>query len=175
MNVENNIVDLMTMAKPRLDLRSKVLDKLQLQEYRFLDCFQCLKCTSGCTSLKLLELKPHEIVGLVKLGFIEELVASDVIWACATCLKCKERCPQKATPYDVILALRNLAVEQEAKVPENYLKAVSQILDNGLIQSPQKVTTRELETFSREDLGLHKIVFPSESFKTVFLKALEEH
>lgn len=165
-----SLKDLMTMAEPKLDLSLKVLEKVW--KYQPNDCFQCLRCTSGCTSLKLLELKPHEIVSLVKLGFVEELVASDLIWACATCLKCKERCPQKATPYDVILALRNLAVEKEAKVPEAYLKAMTTILDTGLMQTEQKVTTLKLKTFDRETLGLPKISYPSERFKSAFLKAL---
>jgi len=160
------------MAKPNEELRRKILAKLRNE---FTDCFQCLKCTSGCTSLKLLELKPHEIMKLFGLGLIDVLVTSEIIWTCATCLKCMQRCPQKASPYHVITALRNLAVEQEARVPEAYLKAVSQILETGLMQTVQKVTTKKMETFDREKLGLPKIRYPKETFKTAFLKVLEEH
>ncbi|MEA2089597.1 MAG: 4Fe-4S dicluster domain-containing protein [Thermoproteota archaeon] len=166
------LVDLMSMAKPNEESRTKILVKLGRNE--FMDCFQCLKCTSGCTALKLLELKPHEIMKLVRLGFVDELAASEIIWTCATCLKCTQRCPQKASPYHVIMALRNLAVEREAKVPEAYLKGISQILENGLTQTIQKVTTRKMETFDRANLKLPEIPAPKESFQTVFLKALEE-
>jgi len=168
-----SLVDLMSMAKPNEELRRKTLVKLGRSE--LINCFQCLKCTSGCTAFKLLELIPHEVMKLAKLGFIEELVTSEIIWACATCLKCTERCPQRASPYHVIMALRNLAVEQEAKVPEAYLKAVSQILETGLMQTTQKVTTKKMETFDREKLGLPEIKYPTETFKKVFLKVLEEH
>jgi len=138
------------------------------------NCFQCIKCTSGCTALKLLELKPHEIEKLVNLGFVDELASSDIVWTCVTCLKCVQRCPQKASPYHVIMALRNLAVEREAKVPEGYLKAVSQILETGLAETVQKVVTKKMEAIDREGLKLPKIKPPRESFQITFMKMLEE-
>lgn len=162
----------MSMAKPNLESRERILAKLHGKD--LLNCFLCLKCTSGCTALKLLELKPHEIEKLVNLGFVDELASSDIIWTCATCLKCFQRCPQKASPYHVIIALRNLAVEREAKVPEAYMKAVSQILEGGLAEQVQKVTNKTMETCDRESLRLPKIRPPKESFQIVFLKALEE-
>jgi heterodisulfide reductase subunit C len=146
----------------------------RLRDRQLVNCFQCIKCTSGCTALKLLELKPHEIEKLVNLAFVDELVASDIIWTCATCLKCVQRCPQKASPYHVIMALRNLAVEREAKVPEAFMKGVSQILETGLAEEYRKVTTRTMETFDREALKLPKLGMPKESFQAVFMKALEE-
>jgi len=165
-----SLKDLMTMAKPAIELRLKALSKVW--KAKPIDCFQCMRCTSGCTSLKLLELKPHEIVDLVKFGFVDELLSSDIIWTCATCLKCKERCPQKASPYDLIMALRNVAVEREAKTPEFYMSAVSQILETGLLQSVQKVTTHEMKTLDRDNLGLPKIAYPDGKFKEAFMKAL---
>jgi heterodisulfide reductase subunit C len=162
----------MSMAKPNLKSREKILARLSGRE--LVNCFQCIKCTSGCTALKLLELKPHEIVKLVNLGFVDELASSDIIWTCVTCLKCVQRCPQKASPYHVIMALRNLAVEREVKVPEGYLKAVSQILESGLAEAVQKVVTKKMETFDRESLKLPKIVSPKESFQAVFMKIMEE-
>lgn len=167
-----SLTDLMSMAKPNPESREKILAKLKGRE--LVNCFQCIKCTSGCTALKLLELKPHEIVKLVNLGFIDELASSDIIWTCVTCLKCIQRCPQKASPYHIIMALRNLAVEREVKVPEGYLKAVSQILETGLAETVQKVVTREMETCDRESLKLPKIVNPKESFQMAFMKILEE-
>jgi heterodisulfide reductase subunit C len=113
-------------------------------------------------------------VKLVNLGFVDELASSDIIWTCVTCLKCVQRCPQKASPYHVIMALRNLAVEREVKVPEGYLKAVSQILETGLIEAVQKVVTKKMETFDRESLKLPKISPPRESFQSAFMKIMEE-
>jgi hypothetical protein len=72
------------------------------------------------------------------------------------------------------MALRNFAVEKEAKVPEGYLKAVSQILETGLAEAPQKVVTRKMETVDRECLKLPKINQPKQSFQAAFMKAMEE-
>jgi heterodisulfide reductase subunit C len=162
----------MSMAKPNSKSRARILGKLGGRG--LVNCFQCIKCTSGCTALKLLELKPHEIEKLVSLGFVDELASSDIIWTCATCLKCVQRCPQKASPYHVIMALRNLAVEREAKVPEPYMKAVSQILETGLAENYQKITTKKKEVVDRDSLKLPKIQCPKESFQASFLKVLEE-
>ena len=167
-----SLTDLMSMAKPNLETRGKILSKLGGRE--LINCFQCMKCTSGCTALKLLELKPHEIVKFANMGFLDELASSDIIWTCVTCLKCIERCPQKASPYHVIMALRNLAVEREAKVPEGYLRAVSQILETGLAESIQRIVTREMEIVDRESLKLPKIRRPKDCFQTSFMSIMEE-
>jgi len=166
-----SLTDLTLMTKPNEELYRKVLGKLAKTE--LLECFQCSKCTGGCTAFKLLELVPHEIMKLVKLGFIENLIDSGIIWTCVSCLQCTERCPQRVSPYHVITSLRNVAVERQAKVPEAYLKAVSQILETGLMQPIEKVTTKKMETVDREKLNLPKIKYPSEEFKAIFLKALE--
>jgi len=167
-----SLVDSMSMAKPNPQARERILVKLHGRE--LLNCFQCMKCTSGCTALKLLELKPHEIEKLVNLSLVDELASSDIIWTCATCLKCVQRCPQKASPYHVIMALRNLTVEREVKVPEAYMKAVSLVLESGLAEAAQKITTRTMQICDRESLKLPKIGTPRESFQAVFLKTLEE-
>ena len=167
-----SLTDLMSMAKANRELSRKIINRVA--EATPIDCFQCGKCTSGCTALKLLELKPHEIVNLVKLGFVDELASSDIIWTCVTCLKCTERCPQKATPYHVILALRNLAVEKEARVPEEFMKALSHIMEDGLIQNVQKVAVTETEIYDRKTLGLPEIPRINPKFSELLFKALEE-
>jgi len=167
-----SLTDLMSMAKPNLAAKDKILQKIG--DRALINCFQCMRCTSGCTALKLLELKPSEIEKLASFGFVDELASSDIIWTCVTCLKCAQRCPQKASPYHVIIALRNLAVEREAKVPEGFLKAVSQILETGLAEALQKVVSRKMEAFDREGLGMPKVNLPRESFQAAFMKAMEE-
>ena len=165
-----SILDLMTTKKPDLELRSKVLSKIG--EHRPYNCFQCIRCTSGCPSMKMLELKPHEVVSLTRLGFIDDVIDSGILWACAMCLKCKERCPQEVAPVDLILALRNLAVETEATVPESFLKSVSMILETGFVQKPQRTVTRKMEKVDRDKLGLPRFREASDRFKTILMKAL---
>ena len=163
-------LDLMTTKKPDRELRTKVLSKIG--DHRPYNCFQCIRCTSGCPSMKMLELKPHEVVSLTRLGFIDDIIDSGILWACAMCLKCKERCPQEVAPVDLILALRNLAVETEAAVPESFLKSVSMILETGFVQKPQRTVTRKMEKVDRDKLGLPRFREASDRFKTVLMKAL---
>jgi heterodisulfide reductase subunit C len=160
----------MTMAKSNEELQSKIRSRLW-NTYPD-ECYQCMRCTSGCTSLKLLELKPHEITILVNAGFIEELVSSDIIWTCASCLKCRERCPQKASPYDTIMALRNMAVEQDAKIPDNYLKVVAQILETSMAEQIKTVTSKDGQSFTRQELGLPEIQQADEKLNKILMKIL---
>ncbi len=166
------ITDQMTSKKPDAGSRLRILSKIG--EHKPFNCYQCIKCTSGCPSMKMLELKPHEIVALTKAGFIDELVNSGIIWTCATCLKCKERCPQAVAPIDLILALRNLAIEKEAKVPESYLHDLSMILECGYVSRPQPTITRKLEKIDRDKLDLPKFRESDEGFKAAFMKVLEK-
>ena len=105
------ITDLTSMTMPEKDKKErikKILESLQQDIPEF--CFQCGKCTSGCEAMKLLELEPHKIMSMTKLGFIEELINSDIIWTCITCYKCKERCPQRVAPVEVLYSIKNLAI-----------------------------------------------------------------
>ncbi len=171
MNSSMTVTDQMSSKKPDVELKRRVLGKIGEQKpYK---CYQCIKCTSGCPSMKMLELKPHEIVALAKAGFIDELINSGIIWTCATCLKCKERCPQAVAPVDLIMALRNLAVDKEAKVPESFMHNLSMILECGFVSRPQPTITRKLEKIERDKLNLPKFKEADERFKATFMKALE--
>ncbi|MEM2869493.1 MAG: 4Fe-4S dicluster domain-containing protein [Thermoplasmata archaeon] len=109
-------------------------------------CLQCVKCTAGCPAMKLLELHPHEVMALFNLGFTEELLKSEVIWCCVTCFKCKERCPQKVTPVDVILLLRSIAVQRGLPVPPGFAGVLQAVIEKGLIQDPVEVLYRSVAT-----------------------------
>jgi len=154
------------MGEPQSDQRKEINDRLQklrdeLSEY----CFQCAKCTSGCEAHKLLELEPHKIVALLKRGLINELVNSDVIWTCMTCLKCRERCPQKVAPVEILFALKNMAVASGKQIPGKYTGMLQSILSTGLIQDVQQMTTKSNKTVKREDLGLPPLSKPTDLSK----------
>lgn len=165
------------MTKPNIALYEKlneILLKLQCQPPS--NCLQCAKCTSGCQVMRLLENKPHEVVGLVGLGFLDELIRSDRIWECALCLKCRERCPQRIAPTDILLALRNLAVSSGVQIPESYSKMIMSIIEHGLIQGPQEVMGADYRIYTNETLGLEPTK-PRDlaKFRSVLLKVLEQN
>ncbi len=156
-----SIIDLTSMGEPQSDLRKELNDRLTKLQDEISDyCFQCAKCTSGCESHKLLELEPHKIVALLKRGLINELVNSDVIWTCMTCLKCRERCPQRVTPVEILFALKNMAVASGKQIPGKYTGMLQSILSMGLIQDIQQTTTRTNKTLKRDELGLPPLSKP---------------
>ena len=128
-------------------------------------CYQCAKCTSGCEAHKLLELEPHKIVALLKRGLIDEMVNSEVIWTCMSCFKCRERCPQKVAPVDILFALKNMAVASGQQIPGNYTAMLQSVLGMGLLQDIKSVTTRDNKTKTRSDFGLPEISKPVDPTK----------
>ncbi len=156
-----SIIDLTSMGEPQSDLRKELNDRLTKLQDEISDyCFQCAKCTSGCESHKLLELEPHKIVALLKRGLINELVNSDVIWTCMTCLKWRERCPQRVAPVEILFALKNMAVASGKQIPGKYTGMLQSILSMGLIQDIQQTTTRTNKTLKRDELGLPPLSKP---------------
>lgn len=150
-----SITDLTSMAKPEEEQKEKVYDILGgLDEEISSFCYQCGKCTSGCEAFILLELEPHRVMTLSKSGFIDELMNSDEIWSCLTCLKCKERCPQDLAPVDVIFALKNLAVSSGKEIHSGYSNMLQSVLSSGLIQKPKEVKNRYNEGRDRDSMEL---------------------
>lgn len=161
-----SIVDLTSMGESQTALRKEINERLSKLQDEISDyCFQCAKCTSGCEAHKLLELEPHKIVALLKRGLIDELVNSDIIWTCMSCFKCRERCPQKVAPVDILFALKNMAVASGKQIPGKYTAMLQSILSIGLIQDVQSVTTRNNKTVKRDDLGLPGVSKPVDAAK----------
>ena len=156
-----SIIDLTSMGEPQSDQRKELNDRLTKLQDEISDyCYQCGRCTSGCEAHKLLELEPHKIVALLKRGLINELVNSDVIWTCMSCMKCRERCPQRVAPVEVLFALKNMAVASGKQIPGKYTGMLQSILSMGLIQDIQQTTTRGNTTVKRDELGLPPLSKP---------------
>ncbi len=168
------ITDLTSMTMPEKDKQERIKKILQALQQDIPDlCFQCGKCTSGCEAMKLLELEPHKIMAMTKLGFIDELVNSDIIWTCITCYKCKERCPQRVAPVEVLYSLKNIAIAAGKQVPGEYSNILQSVLVSGLIQNIKEVRTRDLKGVTRTSLGLPPLPAPKDvaKFQQVLMKA----
>jgi heterodisulfide reductase subunit C len=160
------IVDLTSMGESQVQIRNEINERLSRLQDEISDyCYQCAKCTSGCEAHKLLELEPHKIVALLKRGLIDEMINSDVIWTCMSCFKCRERCPQKVAPVEVLFALKNMAVASGKQIPGNYTALLQSVLSMGLIQDIKSVTTRDSKTKNRKDLNLPEISKPIDPTK----------
>jgi len=161
-----SIVDLTSMGEPQNKIKNDInkrLRKLQDEISEF--CYQCAKCTSGCEAHKLLELEPHKIVALLKRGLIDEMVNSDVIWTCMSCFKCRERCPQKVPPVEILFALKNMAVASGKPIPGKYSSMLQSILSIGLIQDIQTISKSDNSSINRKELDLPDISKPIDSSK----------
>jgi heterodisulfide reductase subunit C len=173
-----SITDLTSMAEAQVAERQEINERLQKLQEEISDfCYQCAKCTSGCEAHKLLELEPHKIVALLKRGLIDEMVNSEIIWTCMSCFKCKERCPQKVAPVNILFTLKNLAVASGKQVPGEFTAMLQSAMGIGLIQDIQTVPTRAGETKTREQVGLPPCSKPKDPAKfqqTIMTVAMEK-
>jgi heterodisulfide reductase subunit C len=81
-------------------------------------CYQCRKCSCGCTVSTRAESPPSEIIRRLQLGAGEELLGNDLIWTCVSCETCYARCPMGIDMVSVMDALRKLAVAGKAAIPD---------------------------------------------------------
>ncbi len=161
-SIDGGITDLFSMQKPqkkKLRDLEKALKLLGVESPNI--CYQCSKCTSGCEAMKLLELEPHSIMASAKSGFIEEIMQLDLVWTCIGCYKCKERCPQKMSPVEVLFIIKNWLVAEGKKLPGNYPKIIQGVLTNGFVQEPLEVRDRDNRGRTRESLKLPELKKPN--------------
>lgn len=89
-----------------------------LAETTLRDCFQCRKCSAGCTVGGVTDMLPHEMVQAVLLGEGDRVFASRFLWLCVGCQTCLTRCPNRVNIPAAIDALRALALASDAEPAE---------------------------------------------------------
>ncbi len=170
------IRDLMSNQVPDAQMKAqglRILEQLSVDDAAL--CYECGKCTSGCPAFLLKELMPHKIMGLLNLGFVDEMINGQEIWACTICLRCKDRCPQNVSPVDVIWGLRAIATQRGIQNPHGFNVMLSSILERGIYQDPQEVMVKDVATkkkgfVDRAALGLPPASTPKDKGK--FMEAL---
>lgn len=85
-------------------------------------CMQCHKCTTGCPIGPDMDYLPSQVMRLVHLGAASEVLESQAIWLCASCEACTTRCPMEIDIAATMDALRIMAVERQAAVPDSHGK-----------------------------------------------------
>lgn len=136
------------MAKANLDF---VRELPRVEEVdTVVACFQCSACVAECPAAsRSPRFNPRDIVLKVLLGLEEGLVQEDsVVWDCATCCTCMERCPQGVRPIEVITALKNVLAEK-GLIPREVASAVENIRRSDRIILHSEEVDRH-----REELGL---------------------
>ena len=88
------------------------------------DCYQCGNCSSGCPVVDYMDIPPNQVLKLAQYGAIDEILQSNTIWVCSTCLQCSTRCPKGIDVARLMEAFRSVNLRDGIGVvdPEN-LKA----------------------------------------------------
>ena len=60
------------------------------------ECYQCGKCSAGCSSNWMMDYRPNVIMHLAQLGQRATILASKAIWICTGCEICAQVCPWDA-------------------------------------------------------------------------------
>ena len=105
-------------------------------------CYQCGECSASCPYASEMDLLPSTVIRLIQLGQ-KEIINSQSIWLCSTCLHCFARCPQGIDIAKVMEALRQLNIRKQkynidlSKVSSEDLNRLPQV---ALIASLRKLT-----------------------------------
>jgi heterodisulfide reductase subunit C len=108
----------MQMSKANLDF---VKELPQVEDTgTVIACFQCSACVADCpAAAHSARFNPRDIMLKVLLGLEGELISEgSVVWDCATCYTCMERCPQRVRPIEVITAVKNVLARKGLLPPE---------------------------------------------------------
>ena len=76
-------------------------------------CMKCGKCSGRCPAFQDMDIKPHQFVSMLCQGKIDQLLESQAIWSCLSCMACVERCPRGVAPAAVVEAVRETVVRMQ--------------------------------------------------------------
>jgi heterodisulfide reductase subunit C len=100
-------------------INSGFAEKVQAESgVNIFSCYQCGKCTAGCPMANDMTNSPNKIIRMVQLGMKREVLSSDTIWLCASCLTCSARCPREIEIAEVMDVLRRIAYRENI-LPED--------------------------------------------------------
>lgn len=175
---------LLGIASPITVLQVENMDEKIIVDFRFREklnkvpggkhhnyCYQCSACVASCPAARFTtKFNPRVILFQALLGMEEKLIGEDsTIWLCTNCYSCYERCPQDVRPIEVIIALKNMAVER-GTAPANLAKLSENIGKNGLSVIVTSAVTR-----IRQELGLPELKkIPIEELKEIIEKKGDE-
>jgi len=97
-----------------------------------LTCIQCGTCAGTCPYGDVLDFPPRRIIGMLREGMIEEVLASDSLLFCVTCYSCMAKCPRGLRLTEVLLPLvKEQIFARLPDVPAELQKALTNTLRYG--------------------------------------------
>jgi heterodisulfide reductase subunit C len=97
-----------------------------------LACNQCGKCSAGCPIVATMDILPSQVIRMAQLG-MEEVLETNTIWICASCLTCVARCPKGVDLPRLMEALRQIALRKGvakldlSDLPKEFLEELPQL------------------------------------------------
>jgi heterodisulfide reductase subunit C len=79
-------------------------------------CYQCKTCSSGCPVSFAMDIQPHQIIHMIRMGLKDEVLKSASIWLCVSCEACTTRCPNDIDVAKIIDALRMASIKSGLKL-----------------------------------------------------------
>ena len=130
-------------------------------------CFQCKKCSSGCTVSGIAVSPPSEIIRRLQLGAGDEILDSDIIWTCSSCETCYVRCPMGIDMASVMDALRSMAIERKASVQKGNVP----LFNRAFLKTVRAFgRTYDLAMIGMYKLGTGTFMKDTDKFPTMLMK-----
>lgn len=136
----------------RININSEITNKFVESGLEIIrSCINCGTCSGSCPSGRRTALRTRSLIRRALLGDIS--IFRDInLWFCSTCYTCYERCPRNLPVTDIIIKLRNLAVEL-GEILDVHFELSKFFFETGQgvpIDGPEHKKWREL----RKSLGL---------------------
>jgi len=101
-----------------------------VQKHKLLECIQCGTCTGSCPVARKANLNIRRYMREVSaLGKLTIHPPSE-LWSCTTCSTCGVRCPKDLNPYEFLIDIRSMAVE-EGQIAPTIRDALESVFKNG--------------------------------------------
>lgn len=100
------------------------------QKHKLLECIQCGMCTGSCPVSRKANLNVRRYMREVASNGQLSIHPQNELWSCTTCATCAIRCPKEIIPYNFLIDIRSLAVE-EGQIATTIRDALESTFKNG--------------------------------------------
>ena len=137
-----------TVYKPDNEFPQEIIER---GGKTLLRCFQCGTCTGSCPSGRQTAFRIRKLIRWAQLGIADKVLSSEDLWMCTTCYTCQERCPRGVEVCDIVMVMRNMAVEA------GYMQDQHIRIGGGLAKTGHLLPLKDPVKKARKALGLKEV------------------